>query len=199
MDGDGAVGGLDQLPFGLSHQLGQLILGAAQNFNADNPQFDMNFFAPVFGGDEDFGFNPGDEEMFLLDDSDSDSFAEEEEASQIFISLADSHNIRRLSFHKKVDGVHKLPKVTVGEFPCYEELHRLLEEVELLCKVGILFPSQVLNLATQVWKRRQEHPYTAHIAPAGGQALREGEDYYRYPLFAYIGIFPSRNNQHFQL
>ena len=86
------------------------------------------------------------------------------EASQIFISLADSHNIRRLSFHKKVDGVHKLPKVAVGEFPCYEELHRLLEEVELLCKV---------------WKRRQEHPYTAHIAPAGGQALREGEDYYR--------------------
>jgi len=162
--GGGAVGGLDQLPFGLSHQLGQLILGAAQNFNADNPQFDMNFFAPVFGGDEDFGFNPGDEEMLLLDDSDSDSFAEEEEASQIFISLADSHNIRRLSFHKKVDGVHKLPKVAVGEFPCYEELHRLLEEVELLCKV---------------WKRRQEHPYTAHIAPAGGQALREGEDYYR--------------------
>ena len=30
-----------------------------------------------------------------------------------------------------------------------------------------------------MWKRRQEHPYTAHIAPAGGQALREGEDYYR--------------------
>ena len=27
----------------------------------DLPQFDMNFFAPVFGGDEDFGFNPGDE------------------------------------------------------------------------------------------------------------------------------------------
>ena len=108
----------------------------------------MNFFAPVFGGDEDFGFNPGDEEMFLLDDSDSDSFAEEEEASQIFISLADSHNIRRLSFHKKVDGVHKLPKVAVGEFPCYEELHRLLEEVELLCKVGsfLLF---ILNFSFQ--------------------------------------------------
>ena len=96
-------GGLDQLPSGLSLQLGQLILGAAHNFNADNPQvllvmlvmvvlvmvwvlvmvvlvlvlllvlvigcwwikdlhqFDMNFFAPVFGGDEDFGFNPDDE------------------------------------------------------------------------------------------------------------------------------------------
>ena len=179
--GGGAVGGLDQLPFGLSHQLGQLILGAAQNFNADNPQFDMNFFAPVFGGDEDFGFNPGDEEMLLLDDSDSDSFAEEEEASQIFISLADSHNIRRLSFHKKVDGVHKLPKVAVGEFPCYEELHRLLEEVELLCKVRFMLLF-ILNflVSIQVWKRRQEHPYTAHIAPAGGHALREGEDYYRW-------------------
>ena len=30
-----------------------------------------------------------------------------------------------------------------------------------------------------MWRRRQEHPYTAHIAPAGGSALREGEDYYR--------------------
>ena len=160
MDGGGAVGGLDQLPFGPSNQLGQLILGAAQNFNADNPQFDMNFFAPVFGGDEVFG----DEEMFLLDDSDSDSFAEEEEASQIFISLADSHNIRRLSFHKKVDGVHKLPKVAVGEFPCYEELHRLLEEVELLCKVkhlsSFVFNFFAVNLGLEAKTRTPLHcPY----------------------------------------
>jgi hypothetical protein len=126
---------VDQLPFGLSDQLGQLILGAAQNFNADNPQFDMNFFAPVFGGDEDFGFNPGDEDMYLLEDSDSDSFADEEESSQIFISLADSHSVRRLSFHKNVEGVHRFPKVKAGEWPCYEELYRLLEEVELLGKV----------------------------------------------------------------
>ena len=100
----------DLLPLGLSHQLGQLILGAAQNFNADM-NVDMNFFAPVFGGDEDFGFNPGDEELYLLGDSDSDSFADDEESSQIFISLADSHNIRRLSFHKNVEGVHRFTAV----------------------------------------------------------------------------------------
>jgi len=157
------IGALDQLPSGLSLQLGQLILGAAQNFNADNPQFDMNFFAPVFGGDEDFGFNPGDEDVLLLEDSDSDSWAEEEEQGQIFVTLADSHNIRRMSFHKKVEGVHRYPRVEADTWPCYEELYRLLEELELLCKV---------------WRRRVEHPYTAHIAPAGGQALREGEDYY---------------------
>ena len=32
--------------------------------------------------------------MLLLEDSDSDSWAEEEEQGQIFVSLADSHNIR---------------------------------------------------------------------------------------------------------
>ena len=41
---------------------------------------------------------------------------------------------------------------------------RLLEELELLCKV---------------WRRRVEHPFTAHIeSPSnGGEWLREGEDY----------------------
>jgi hypothetical protein len=85
--------GDDQLPPGLSHQL-----GAAQHFNADNPNLDINFFAPVFGGDEDFGMNPGDEDMYLLD-SDSDSYTEDS-LQQIFTSLGDSHVIRRLSFHR---------------------------------------------------------------------------------------------------
>jgi len=162
--------GDDQLPAGLSHQLGQLILGAAHHFNADNPNLDMNFFAPVFGGDEDFGMNPGDEDMYLFD-SDSDSYMEDGEDSvqQIFTSLGDSHVIRRLSFHKNVENVYRFPRVSSTSDHCYEEIYRLLEELELLCKV---------------WRRRVEHPYTAHIAPhspppvpPGEACLREGEDY----------------------
>ena len=40
----------------------------------------------------------------------------------------------------------------------------MLEELELLCKV---------------WRRRVEHPFTAHIESLsnGGNWLREGEDY----------------------
>jgi len=162
--------GDDQLPPGLSHQLGQLILGAAHHFNADNPNLDINFFAPVFGGDEDFGMNPGDEDMYLFD-SDSDSYMEDGEDSvqQIFTSLGDSHVIRRLSFHKNVENVYRFPRVTSSSDHCYEEIYRLLEELELLCKV---------------WRRRVEHPYTAHIAPhhptpipGSESCLREGEDY----------------------
>lgn len=162
----------EQLPFGLSHQLGQLIFGAAQYFNADSPNVDVNFFAPVFGGEEDFGFNPGDEDMWLMD-SDSDSYMEDESVKEIFVSLADSHVIRRLSFHKNVDSVYKFPRLAPSEWPCYEEVYRLLEEVELLAKV---------------WRRRLDHPYTAHISrvegvadhamrEGSGEALREGEDY----------------------
>ena len=46
----------------------------------------------------------------------------------------------------------------------------------------------IAPLLLQVWRRRQEHPYTAHIAPAGGSALREGEDYYRYVHYNAINI-----------
>ena len=117
--------GDDQLPPGLSHQLGQLILGAAHHFNADNPNLDINFFAPVFGGDEDFGMNPGDEDMYLFD-SDSDSYMEDGEDSvqQIFTSLGDSHVIRRLSFHKNVENVYRFPRVTSSSDHCYEEIYR---------------------------------------------------------------------------
>merc|ERR1719412_1936964 len=56
----------------------------------------------VFGGDEDFGFNPGDEEMmdFMDNDSDSDSYFDDVEDSvqQIFTSLGDSHVIRQQIF-----------------------------------------------------------------------------------------------------
>lgn len=87
----------EQLPGGLSHQLGQLILGAAHNFNLENPQLDLDFFAPVLGA-EDWG---------ELGDSDSDSWQEEEEQEQELTCLADSHVIRRLSYHREEAGVHR--------------------------------------------------------------------------------------------
>ena len=153
----------DELSPELSDQLGELLLGAAQQFNVDNPNVGLNFLH-VFGGDNDFGFNPGDEEMVDLfdDDSDMDSYFEEDCVQQIFTSLGDSHVIRRLSYHK--NGSHfLLPRVVSSSEYCYEELYRLLEELELLCKV---------------WRRRVEHPYTAHMeGEAGGDWLREGEDY----------------------
>ena len=153
----------DDLSPELSDQLGELLLGAAQQFNVENPNVALNFLH-VFGGDNDFGFNPGDEEMvdFFDDDSDMDSYFEDDCVQQIFTSLGDSHIIRRLSYHK--NGSHfLLPRVLSSSEFCYEELYRLLEELELLCKV---------------WRRRVEHPYTAHMeGEAGGDWLREGEDY----------------------
>jgi len=148
----------------LSAQLGDLILGAAHQFDVDNPNIGLNFMQ-VFGGDEDFGFNPGDEDLvdLMVDDSDSDFDDMEDSVQQIFTSLGDSHVIRRLSYHKNGSS-YQYPRVNKDSNYCYEEVYRLLEELELLCKV---------------WRRRVGHPFTAHIeSPAsGGEWLREGEDY----------------------
>merc|ERR1719270_1091112 len=105
--------------------------------------------------------------MMDLYDSDGDSYLDDGEVEEdpIFTSLGDSHVIRRLSYHKGAGTSYQLPRVTPGSSYCYEEVYRLLEELELLCKV---------------WRRRVEHPFTAHIecpAVAGGEWLREGEDY----------------------
>ena len=117
----------DELSPELSAQLGDLILGAAQQFNVDNPNIGLNFMQ-VFGGDEDFGFNPGDEEMmdFMDNDSDSDSYFDDVEDSvqQIFTSLGDSHVIRRLSYHKNVANSYQFPRVARDSEYCYEEVYR---------------------------------------------------------------------------
>ena len=116
----------DELSPELSAQLGDLILGAAQQFNVDNPNIGLNFMQ-VFGGDEDFGFNPGDEEMMdFLDDSDTDSYFDDVEDAnqQIFTSLGDSHVIQRLSYHKTAGSTYQYPRVTKESNYCYEELYR---------------------------------------------------------------------------
>ena len=86
----------------------------------------------MFGGDEDFGFNPGDEEMmeFMGDDSDSD-FDDIEDVDdnvqQIFTSLGDSHVIRRLSYHKHCGDGYQLPRLTLDRQEqqySYEEVYR---------------------------------------------------------------------------
>ena len=116
----------DELSPELSAQLGDLILGAHQ-FNVDNPNVGINFMQ-VFGGDEDFGFNPGDDEMMDLYDSDGDSYLDDVEDSvqQIFTSLGDSHVIRRLSYHKGAGTSYQLPRVTPEATHCYEEVYRYI-------------------------------------------------------------------------
>ena len=130
----------DELSPELSAQLGDLLLGAAQQFNVG-----LNFLQPlVFGGksfyfnikktlmfniqgDEDFGFNPGDEEMMDLfdDDSDTDSWFDDTDGSdQIFKNLADSHVIDRLSYHADQQQLFKLPRVTREADIYYEEVYR---------------------------------------------------------------------------
>ena len=110
----------------LSAQLGDLLLDAAQQFNIDNPNVGLNFMQ-VFGGDEDFGFNPGDEDMmdYLEGDSDSDSYFEDidDSVQQIFTSLADSHILKRLSYHKNIEPF-QLPRVSKDVDICYEQLYR---------------------------------------------------------------------------
>ena len=114
----------DELSPELSAQLGDLILGAHQ-FNVDNQNVGINFMQ-VFGGDEDFGFNPGDEEMMDLYDSDGDSYLDDVEDSvqQIFTSLGDSHVIKRLSYHRGAGSSFQLPRLTKEASYCYEEVYR---------------------------------------------------------------------------
>ena len=63
-----------------------------------------------------------------------------------------------------------LPKIMPGmKIICYEDLYRLLEEVELMVRT---------------WRKRCDHAYTAHlkadpqaVAAESCDQLRQGEDY----------------------
>ena len=92
-----------------------------------------------------------DAESFDSDDDSYASAAEDDPKERIFVSLRDSHVIGRLSFHQKDEPTgFVLPRPKIGGLgETYEEVYRLLEEVELLLKT---------------WRRRVGHPYTAHIS-----------------------------------
>ena len=117
----------EELPPDLYAELGDLIL--------DNPNPVGINFMQVFGGDEDFGFNPGDEEMMDIYDSDGDSYLDDGEVEEdpIFTSLGDSHVIRRLSYHKGAGTSYQLPRVTPGTSYCYEEVYRYRLMMAIVC------------------------------------------------------------------
>ena len=123
----------EELPPELYAELGDLIL--------DNPNPVGINFMQVFGGDEDFGFNPGDEEMMDLYDSDGDSYLDDGEVEEdpIFTSLGDSHVIRRLSYHKGAGTSYQLPRVIPGSSYCYEEVYRYRLLMMAIVRSEIIF------------------------------------------------------------
>ena len=76
-----------------------------------------------------------------------------EKVTGIFKTLEDSAQVltSKLSFHRECSRTWagpRLPRTLPGQTETYECLHRLLEEIELLLKV---------------WKKRVNHPFTAHL------------------------------------
>jgi len=143
------------------------------------PHFPQNLFLNILAGDGiifqyDHPYDSDDDDYdYLYDYDDEDLFNDEvddDNSRKIFVTLQDSHVIKRLSFHKKVCGHFRFPHLVMGKDECYEDLLRLLEELELLVRV---------------WRRRTEHPYTAHlrseakakVESVSGEKLVEGEDY----------------------
>ena len=98
----------------------------------------------------------------ILDDMDEDDFdlfsddsdmSDAENRNMIFCTLQDSGAVLpRLAFHREVSGCMRLPRPLPKQTETYENLFRLFVEIELLLKV---------------WKKRVEHPYTAHLQPTG--------------------------------
>jgi hypothetical protein len=141
------------------------------------PHFPENLFNNILGGEGvifqfDNPYDSDDDEYEFYDDDDllNDDF-ELENTRKIFVTLQDSTVIKRLSFHKKdwkprqnIGSTHYIP-----QSECYEDLYRLLEELELLVRT---------------WRKRCQHPYTAHLRSeiknsvrVSGEKLVEGEDY----------------------
>jgi len=141
------------------------------------PEFPPNLFLNIIAGEGlifqydmggPFDSDEDDDEYFDEDDVFNEDF-EEDKSRKIFVTLQDSHIIKRLSFHRN-GGHFRYPHYLPESRECYEDLYRLLEELELLVRV---------------WRRRLEHPYTAHLRseakpshnPVNGENLVEGEDY----------------------
>ena len=120
----------------------------------DDVMFDDEFFDDDDSFDDEMGYFMSDYE----DDSDEGTSESSERHKKIFCTLQDSFLVLpRLRYHKDQtirnndniqEKIFRLPRLN-GEKPeSYESLYRLLEELELLVKV---------------WRRRVEHPFTAHL------------------------------------
>ncbi len=118
--------------------------------------------AELYNVDDDDFFDPDDFDE-LWTDEDDDSFLDAEDHNKIFISLQDSHVLKRLNFHRAASKF-RLPRLRRSAAETYESVHKALEELEILLKV---------------WKKRTEHAYTAHIQRSGDKKSNgggEGED-----------------------
>lgn len=94
-----------------------------------------------------------DYDDFLDSDFDYEDSDEERRkyVTGIFKTLEDSAQVlNKLTFHRESSKAlgSRLPRVLPGQTETYECLHRLFEEIELLLKV---------------WKKRVNHPFTAHL------------------------------------
>ena len=138
---------------------GNLNIAAHVGLNGNDDMFDDAMFDDEFFDDDD-SFD--DEMGYFMSDYEEDSDEGASEASErqkkIFCTLQDSSIVLpRLRFHKEQiikhndtvpEKIYRLPRVNNGKPESYESLYRLLEELELLLKI---------------WRRRVQHPFTAHL------------------------------------
>ena len=120
----------------------------------DDVMFDDEFFDDDDSFDDEMGYFMSDYE----DDSEEGTSESSERQKKIFCTLQDSFIVLpRLRFHKDQalrpteslkEKMFRLPRLNNEKHESYESLYRLLEELELLIKV---------------WRRRVQHPYTAHL------------------------------------
>ena len=120
----------------------------------DDVMFDDEFFDDDDSFDDEMGYFMSDYE----DDSEEGTSESSERQKKIFCTLQDSFIVLpRLRFHKDQairptdslqEKMFRLPRLKCEKQESYESLYRLLEELELLIKV---------------WRRRVQHPYTAHL------------------------------------
>ena len=120
----------------------------------DDVMFDDEFFDDDDSFDDEMGYFMSDYE----DDSDEGTSESSERQKKIFCTLQDSFLVLpRLRFHKDQtirpsdspqEKLFRLPRLNQENPESYESLYRLLEELELLIKV---------------WRRRVQHPFTAHL------------------------------------
>ena len=120
----------------------------------DDVMFDDEFFDDDDSFDDEMGYFMSDYE----DDSDEGTSEASERQKKIFCTLQDSfYVLPRLRFHKDQTVRHndniqekmfRLPRINGDKSESYESLYRILEELELLIKV---------------WRRRVQHPFTAHL------------------------------------
>lgn len=136
-------------------------------------QVGPDLYYDMIGGPQNAAWALDDEgghfDYWMSDEDDDDDFFDfDEMEKKTFVTLQDSSVIQHLSFYQQNSTMFRLPKNFPHIDECYEDLYRLLEEVELMVRT---------------WRRRCDHSYTAHLRtdPTATQnesdQLLNGEDY----------------------